>query len=217
MQFVTRHYSVVWVPDVRPAPKRMQHRALGCFRRLVPALPERAVRSDGFPVATRHHDRKAFVAAIKPIGATYALEASTGVQPEAVGKVRDASFYRLTIATGTDLRPLFSNGFVAEAAMLPIRCAAVSLFVATMRLAIRAVLPVVFAAATLLLSNTATALAQPRCTDPRNCPVNRGYNFGLKIVDVRSLGAATVEHEPVEVSYEMTISICAGSRLTASR
>jgi len=54
-QFVTRHYGVSWVPRDRSTRKRMQHRAFGCFRRLVPGLPERGVCSDGVSVATRYH------------------------------------------------------------------------------------------------------------------------------------------------------------------
>jgi hypothetical protein len=37
-------------------------------------------------------------------------------------------------------------------------------------------------------------------------PVQRGYNYSLEIRDIKSLGPATVEHEPMEVSFTLTIT-----------
>jgi hypothetical protein len=48
-QFVTRHYGAPRIPRDSSAHKRLRRRALACFGRLVPRLPERGVRSDGVP------------------------------------------------------------------------------------------------------------------------------------------------------------------------
>ena len=62
----------------------MRHRALRCLRRLVPGLPEHAVRSDGLSVATRYpidrtetmHPRRLLLAAL--IIPTFTLSAQHG-------------------------------------------------------------------------------------------------------------------------------------------
>jgi hypothetical protein len=52
--FVTRHYDDPPALRDHSARKRMPHRALACFGRLVPRLPERGVRADGISVAMRY-------------------------------------------------------------------------------------------------------------------------------------------------------------------
>lgn len=55
----------------------------------------------------------------------------------------------------------------------------------------------------LVLAGLETSTLAQNCrTNPRSCAVSRGYSYGLQITDVRPIGAAMVEHEAVEVSYE---------------
>jgi hypothetical protein len=61
---------------------------------------------------------------------------------------------------------------------------------------------------------SATAQPTPTRTQPPsgldtqmlNKIVLPGYNYSLEITDIQSLGPATVEHEPMEVSYTLTIT-----------
>ena len=48
-------------------------------------------------------------------------------------------------------------------------------------------------------------LAQDCVANPRACVGQRGYAYGLEITGVRAIGAAIVEHEPVEVDYKVSI------------
>jgi hypothetical protein len=58
----------------------------------------------------------------------------------------------------------------------------------------------------VIVGSGAPASSQDCSANPKACVGQRGYSYGLQITGVRPIGAAIVEHEAVEVSYQFLIS-----------
>jgi hypothetical protein len=115
-QFVTHCYRVLRLPSDCSTRNHMQHRALGCVRRLVPALPERGARSDGVAVATRHHNHRTelmrarlLLAAIVLTAFTLSAQQQRGVAPSrataAVARLSQVDARSASIDDKQDITP----------------------------------------------------------------------------------------------------------------